>query len=127
MTLQEGYGEATQPAQVVAQGPLAGATVVLAEVHVQHPVHRLDSPMTTHRLAETLAAEIPAEDVVPRLVGLTTIGVLGHPQGVADGFDPRPLLLEGEVGWNLGEELRPLVDPAVRGFAGLIASIPEIG
>ena len=33
MTLQEGHGESTQPAQVVAQGPLAGAAVVLAKVY----------------------------------------------------------------------------------------------
>src|SRR5574339_585744 len=77
MTLEKGDREASQPAKIVAQCALAGATVVLAEVHVQHPVHRLDAPMTAHRLAETLAAEIPAENVVPRLVDLTAIGVLG--------------------------------------------------
>src|SRR5262245_12740221 len=125
MALQEAHREAPQPAQIIAQRALARAAVVLAEVHVQHPVHRLDAPMTADRLAESLTAEIAAEDVVPRLVRLTAVGVLGHPQGIADGFDPRPLLLQGEVGWDPGEEIRPLVDPAVRSFAGLKAAVPE--
>ena len=58
MTLEEGDREALEPAEIVAQCGLPGATVVLAEVHVQYPVHRLDPPMTAHRLAESLAAEI---------------------------------------------------------------------
>src|SRR3712207_2013331 len=68
MTLQERHGEASQPAQVVAQGPLAGAALVLAEVHVQHPVHRLDPPVAAHRFAEPLAAKVAAAEVIPHLV-----------------------------------------------------------
>jgi transposase len=79
MTLQERHGEAPQPTQVVAKSPLAGAAVILPEVHVEHPMHRLDGPMAPYRLAEALAAEITAEDVVPRLVGLMAVGVSRHP------------------------------------------------
>src|SRR5262249_11516466 len=68
MTLQKRHREAPQPTQVVAQRALAGAAVVLAEGHIQHPVHRLDPPVTAHRLAEALAAEVSAENVIPRLV-----------------------------------------------------------
>src|SRR3954454_16159679 len=117
VTLEQGHGEAPQPTEIVAQGTFASAALILAEVHVQHPVHRLDAPMTAHRLAEALAAEITAEYVVPRLVGLMAIGVSGNPQGVADGLDPRPLLLDREVARDLGEEVRSLFDPAVCGFA----------
>src|SRR5829696_10163886 len=74
MTLQERHGEATQPAQIVAQGPLAGPAVVLAEVHVQHPVHRLDPPVAAHRLAEPLAAEIPTAEIIAHLVRLRAVG-----------------------------------------------------
>ena len=101
MTLQKRHREASQPTQVVAQCALAGAAVVLAEVHVQHPVHRLDAPVAAHRFAEPLAAEITAENVVPRLVGLTAVGVLRHPQGVANGLDPGPLLLDAKSGGTL--------------------------
>src|SRR5262245_1757374 len=79
MALQERHREAPQPAEIVAQRSLPRAAVVLAEGHVQYPVHRLDAPMATNRLAEPLAAEIPAEDVEPRLVRLMAVGVLGHP------------------------------------------------
>src|SRR3954470_5448971 len=96
MTLQERHCEAPQPTQVIAERALAGAAVVLAEGHVEHPVHRLDPPVTAYRLAEALAAEISAENVIPRLVGLVAVGVLGHPQGVANGLDPRPLLPQRE-------------------------------
>src|SRR5262245_51638746 len=96
MTLQERHREAPEPAEIVAQCPLARAAVVLAEGHVQHPVHRLDAPMTTNRFAEALAAEITAEDVVPRLVRFVAVGILGHPQGVADRLDPWPFLFERE-------------------------------
>ena len=113
MTLQQGHGEASQPAQIVAQRSFAGAAVVLAKVHIQHPVHRLDAPVTADRLAESLAAEITAENVVPRLVRLAAVGVLGDPQRVADRLDPRPFLLEREVGRNLGEKVRPFIDPTV--------------
>jgi Transposase DDE domain len=78
MTLQERHGEASQPTQVVAQRAFTGATVVFSEVHIQHPVHRLDAPVAAHRFAETLAAEITAHDVEPRLVGLMAVGVLRH-------------------------------------------------
>src|SRR4051795_2292481 len=84
MTLQERHREAPQPTEIVAQRPLARAAVVLAEGHVQHPVHRLDAPMATNRLAEPLAAEITAEDVEPRLVRLAAVGIPGHPQGITD-------------------------------------------
>src|SRR3982751_5383729 len=125
MTLQKGHREAPEPTEIVAQRALARATVVLAEVHVQHPVHRLDAPMATNRLTETLAAEITAEDVEPRLVGLAAVGVLGHPQGIADRLDPRPFLLEREVTRDPGEKIRSLIDPAVRGLARLMAPISE--
>ena len=48
-------------------------------VHVQHPVHRLDAPVPAHRLAEPLAAQVPAQDVVPHLVRLAAVGVRGDP------------------------------------------------
>src|SRR3954453_17033758 len=80
MTLQKSHREPPQPAQIVAESPFPRAAVVLAKVHIQHPVHRLDPPVAADRLAETLAAEITAEDVEPRLVRLPAVGVLGHPQ-----------------------------------------------
>src|SRR3954468_21722744 len=49
VTLEQGHGEAPQPTEIVAQGTFASAALILAEVHVQHPVHRLDAPMTAHR------------------------------------------------------------------------------
>ena len=36
MTLQKRHGEASQPAQFVAQRAFTGATVVFSEVHIQH-------------------------------------------------------------------------------------------
>src|SRR4051794_5363894 len=60
VTLQEGHREAPQPAQIVAQSAFSYAAVILAEVHVQHPVHRLDAPMAADGLAETFAAEVTA-------------------------------------------------------------------
>ena len=44
----------------------ARPAVVFAKVHVQHPVHRLDGPITADRLTESLATEITAENIVPR-------------------------------------------------------------
>ena len=58
MALEEAHSEAPQPAQIVAKRSLACAAVVFAKVHIQNPVHRLDGPMTTDRLTESLAAEI---------------------------------------------------------------------
>src|SRR5512143_1505070 len=126
MTLEKGHREAPQPAEIVAQGALPGAAVVLAEVHVQDPVHRLDAPVAADRLAEPLAAEITAEDVEPRLVRLAAVRVSGDSQGVADRLDPRPLPLGREVGGDLGEEVRSLIDPAVCGLARLVAPIAEV-
>jgi hypothetical protein len=81
MALQERHGEPPEPAQVVAQGPLAGAAVVLPEVHVQHPVHRLDAPMAADRFAEPLAAERAAAEIMAHLVRLRAVGMLGDPYG----------------------------------------------
>ena len=79
MALQKAHGEASQPAQIVAKRSLACAAVVLAKVHIQYPVHRLDAPVTADRLAESLAAEITAENVVPRLVRFAAVSVLRNP------------------------------------------------
>src|SRR5690349_17226075 len=125
MTLQEGHGEASQPAQVIAQGPLPGPAVVLAEVNVQHPVHRLDPPMATDRFRETLAAEIAAAEVIPHLVRLRAVGMLRDPYGVADRLDPRPVLRRCETTRHLCEITRPLVDPAVSLLTRLVAPVLE--
>src|ERR687886_219507 len=61
LALQESHREASQPAQIVAQGAFSAAAVILAEVPAQHPVHRLDAPMAANGLAETFAAEVTAE------------------------------------------------------------------
>ena len=63
-----------KPTQVVAQSPLSRPAVVLAKVHIQHPVHRLDPPVASHRLRETLAAQIATAQIKTHLVRLTTIG-----------------------------------------------------
>src|SRR5674476_220046 len=84
MTLEKCHCKSPQPTEIVAQRSLASATVVLAKIHVQHPVHRLDSPMTANRFAEPLAAEIAAQNVVPCFVRFTAVRMLRHPQCVAD-------------------------------------------
>src|SRR5512135_3843988 len=103
MALQECHGEASQPAQIVAQRPLAGAAVVLAKVHIQHPVPRLDPPVAAHRFAEPLPAEIAAAEVVAYLVRLRAVGVPRDPHRVADRLDPRPVLRRREVTRHLRE------------------------
>src|SRR5262245_66065614 len=45
VSLQECDREASEPAEVIGQSPLARAAVVLPEGHVQHPVQRLDPPV----------------------------------------------------------------------------------
>src|SRR5674476_411986 len=100
MTLEKCHRESPQPTEIVAQRSFANATVVLAKVHVQHPVHRLDPPMTPNRFAESLAAEITAHNVVASLVRFIAVGVLSQPQCVANCLHPRPLLFDCEVEWN---------------------------
>ena len=79
MTLEQRHREASQPAQIVAKRSFTCAAVVLAKVHIQHPVHRLDAPMTANRLAESLAAEVTAENVVSRLIRFAAVSVLCNP------------------------------------------------
>src|SRR3990172_2000492 len=64
MALEKSHREAPQPAEIVAQRSFARAAVVFAKVHVEHPVQRLNAPVTANRLAESLAAKIAAENVV---------------------------------------------------------------
>src|SRR5688572_7387348 len=46
MLLEFAHSEASQPGEVVGQRSFAGPILVLAEVHVEHPVQRvLDSPV----------------------------------------------------------------------------------
>src|SRR5512142_1540268 len=97
MTLQERHSEAAQPAQVVAQGPLAGPALVLAEVHVQDPVHRLDAPVAADRLAEALAAEVVTAQIVAHLARLRAVGMPRDPHRVADRLHPRPVLSRREI------------------------------
>src|SRR3954464_440338 len=126
MALQEGHGEAPQPAQVVAQGPLAGATVVLAEVHVQDPVHRLDPPVAADRLAEPLAAEIAGAEVVPHLVRLRAVAMTRDPHGVADRLHTRPVLRRPESMRHLREIIRTFVDAAASLVERLVAAVAEV-
>ena len=80
MSLEKADGEPPQPAQIVAERSLSRPAVVLAKVHIQHPVHRLDAPMTADRLTESFATEITAENVVPRLVRLAAVGMPCDPE-----------------------------------------------
>src|SRR6478609_8103185 len=50
----------------------------------------------------------------------------GHPQGITDRLDPRPFLLESEVARDPGEEIRPLIEPAVCGLARLVVAVTEV-
>ena len=79
MTLQKRHREASQPTQIVAKCSFSCAAVVLAKLHIQHPVHRLDAPMAANRLAESLAAEVTAENIVPRFVRFAAVSVLCNP------------------------------------------------
>jgi len=56
VVLQSRDGEASQPAQVVAQRPFARAAIILAKVDVQHPMHGLDAPMAADRFAKAFTA-----------------------------------------------------------------------
>jgi hypothetical protein len=113
MSLEKADGEASKPAQIVAQRSLARPAVIFAKVHIQHPVHRLDAPMTADRLTESFATEITAENLVPRLVRFAAVGMLGNPQCVANRLDPRPFLLQLEVARNPGKNIRTLIDSTV--------------
>src|SRR4051812_28607315 len=113
MTLQERHGEPPQPTQVVAQGPIASAALIFAEVHVQDPVHRLDAPVATDRFAESLAAEIAAAEIVTYLVRLRAVGIPRDSHGIADRLDPRPVLRCREVTRHPGQEIGSFVDATV--------------
>src|SRR5260370_721894 len=97
MTLQERHSEPPQPAQVVPQGSLASAVLILAKVHVQHPVHRLDAPVPAHRFTKPLAAEVATAEIITHLVRLRPVGMLRDSHGIADRFDPWPLLPRREI------------------------------
>jgi hypothetical protein len=65
--------------RLFAQRSFACAAIILAKVHIQHPVHRLDTPMTADRLAESLVIKAAAENVVSRLVRFAAVSVLCNP------------------------------------------------
>ena len=79
MALQKRHCEASQPAQIIAKCSFACAAIVLTKINIQHPVHRLDAPMTANRFAESLAAEVSAENVVSRFVRFAAVSVLCNP------------------------------------------------
>src|SRR5271166_1072018 len=79
MALEKRHCEASQPAQIVAECSFTCAAVVLAKIDIQHPVHRLDAPMTANCLTKSLAAEVTAENVVSRLVRFAAVSVLRNP------------------------------------------------
>ena len=126
MALQQRHGEPAQPAQVVAEGAFAGATVVFAEGHVEHPVHRLDAPVAPHRLAESFAAQVAGGDVVADFAGLAAVAVGGQAEGVADGFDFVPVRGRGEVAGDFGEEVGAFVGAAVAFIAGFVGAVFEV-
>ena len=64
MALQQGDGEASQPTEVVTECSFSCATVVLAKIDIEHPMHGLDAPMSAHRFAESFSAEIATQDVI---------------------------------------------------------------
>jgi len=80
--------------------------------------------MTAYGFGETLAAEITTADVIACVAALSTIGMLGQTNGIADGFDFWPVFGRWEVVWRRGEVVGPFVDapmPFVRGFVRAIA------
>src|SRR5271163_3992546 len=113
MTLQHCHGEASQPTQVVAQSPLTSAAVILTEVHVKHPVHRLDPPVAAHRLREPLAAERTTAEIITHLVRLSTVAMPRDPHCTADRLHPRPVLPAGEITRYLREIIISIVNAAV--------------
>src|ERR1700689_3906229 len=113
MALQQRHRKASQPAQVVAQSPLACAAVVLAEVYVQHPVHRLDPPVASHCLREALAAEGATAEIITHLVRLATIGMPRDSYRAADRLHPRPVLPAREITRDFRHIIVPIVDAAV--------------
>src|ERR1700733_5200122 len=95
--LQQRHRKASQPAQVGAQSPLAGPAVVLAEVDVQHPVHRLDPPVAAYGLREPLAAEAATAEIITHLVRLATVGMPRDSNRAADRLHPGPVLPAREI------------------------------
>src|SRR5262249_54086043 len=96
---------------------------------VQAPVHRLDAPVTAYGFGETFAAEITTANVIACFACFTTIGMLCQTNGVADGFDLRPVFRRLEVVGRLGEVVGPFVDapmPCVRGFVDAVAQVLEV-
>src|SRR4051812_49767877 len=109
MTFEEGDGEASQPAQIVAQRSFAGAAVVFTKVHVQHPMHRLDAPMATDRFSKPFAAEIACSKVVSHFVRLRAVVMLSEAKSVADCFHPGPILFGAEIARRLREKIGAFV------------------
>ena len=87
--------------------------IVLAKGHIQHPMHGLNTPMTTHRLRETLTTQIPRAQIISHLETLTAIIPLGIPSRIANRLQPRPLLLTREVLRRLRQKIQPCVRAAM--------------
>jgi hypothetical protein len=112
--------DAAEEGGVLGGAALVDAALILAEAHVQHPMHRVpDAPMTAHCLPQRLGRQRSAEQVVPspdrrcvrqptlgldhadRLQSRPPMGVLHPRQHVGIGDHPPPAQLQPPV---------PLVD-----------------
>ncbi len=56
--LQYAHREPTQPTQIVRHRTLPRAMIILPKSHIQHPVHRLDTPMAPHGFRKSLPTQI---------------------------------------------------------------------
>ena len=126
MPLEEGYRKATKPAEVIAQGTLAGSAVVFAKRDIQDPMHGLNTPVTANRLRETLAAQITRADVVAHLARLPAIGVLREADGITDRLDGRPVARRGEVARHLGQGVGAFIDAAMSGLTRFMVTVLKV-
>ena len=98
MALEQADGETAKPGKIVGHVPVARATLVFVEGHVEDPMQLiLDAPMAANGAGETWAAEITADDEVPHIVARGAVALLRNANDHADRLDARPLLLQREV------------------------------
>jgi hypothetical protein len=126
MPFDESDCEASEPTEIVSEGPFAGAAVVLPEVDSQNPRHGVDSPVATDGFTKPLARKATVQDVEPGLCGFGSIGLLRDSYRIANCREPWPLFSGTEIDRNLDHAIWTFTNPTLAFIEGGLDAVTQI-